>query len=168
MGKLERMTRVFFGRGIGSGDHEVSANAWMDFLEKEVKSRLVGWTTYEARGYWKGKPEETFVLEVTHDGSESNRALVKEICELYAKRFKQQCVYRAHVIMEGSYEDFTVAPESSAYSKIPPMQPQQAADTYIVAEPPDDEATALLRAARSSHKTRPEILPVGQLPLPPK
>src|SRR5439155_4883129 len=113
------------------------------------------------RGYWEGKPEETFVLEVTHDGSDVKRELVKQICKAYAARFKQKCVYRAHIIMEGSMDDYLVASASSAMSKVPPIngQPLQPTDVFVVVPPAEDEATALLRAARSSAKSGPAILP---------
>lgn len=85
--------RLFFGRNIPGGGHVTDAEL-KTFFATWVTPRFPGYTVYPAVGYWKDAPEESFVLEVVHDGSAAESAKVVEIANAYVKTFRQEAVLR--------------------------------------------------------------------------
>jgi len=93
-------TEMFCGRGIGKGKMEVSPGEWQKFCSQRVTRDFKGFTVYDANGFYRGKPEQSWVLKILHDGSVKSRRKLRGICVAYRRRFGQQSVWMAHTIID--------------------------------------------------------------------
>jgi hypothetical protein len=64
--------------------------AFEAFLNDSVVSKFPGYTVTDARGYWDGQMEQTFVMEVF--GNDYDEDKCKQICREYCREFDQECV----------------------------------------------------------------------------
>jgi hypothetical protein len=89
---------LYFGTRKPNG--VVTRAQWDNFLQKEVTTRFPdGLTTWEAQGQWKGKggktvKEKSYVLLIVHPSDSKSERAIKEIINLYKKRFEQESVMR--------------------------------------------------------------------------
>lgn len=81
----------------------VTADEWRDFLAAGVTPRFPqGITSWSAAGQWRGasgvlEHEASYVLQLVHaDGSDEERR-VREVMDLYRKRFEQEAVLRVRL-----------------------------------------------------------------------
>lgn len=84
--------RLYLGRsrsGTTSGSHEVTDAELQEFLESVVSPAFDSYTIYRAKGYWKSKPERTFVLEIM---TEYGQERINHIAQTYCQEFDQQAV----------------------------------------------------------------------------
>jgi hypothetical protein len=85
-------TSIFMGANIPDAG-TVSDTMFSNFVNNEIASRLDGFTLTEAKGYWKGQPERTFVLTVLHDDADNGASMAcEEIAESYKTQFRQDSV----------------------------------------------------------------------------
>jgi len=71
---------------------ESLTNEEFDFFVNDViVPRFLGFTILEVKGYWKGKAEDTFVLEVLDDGAASD-VKIQQIADAYVSRYHQEAV----------------------------------------------------------------------------
>ena len=91
--------RLAFGRNVPDGG-TVSETEWEQFLRDVVTPLFPeGLTVWRAEGQWRDAAgsvtrEETFVLEVFHDGSARADSAMLAVAEAYKKRFRQEAVLR--------------------------------------------------------------------------
>ena len=91
--------RLYFGRAM-SGGGEVSEEAWRAFLAEVVTPRFPdGLTVWRADGQWRDSDgiivrEQTFVLEIYHDGAATADVAITEMVDDYKRRFQQAAVLR--------------------------------------------------------------------------
>lgn len=85
----QEVDMLFFGTGKPDGS-VVTAAEWQQFLNDEVTPRFPGFTHWEAHGSWKGVPEESHVLQLTHPAG--HEADIEAIMDAYKKRFQQEAV----------------------------------------------------------------------------
>ena len=75
----------------------VSWPTFLDFLEANVSPYLPGFTVAKVDGFWEGKAERTYRLDVIvpRDGVDRARKILREAAEQYAFHFCQDCVLAA-------------------------------------------------------------------------
>ena len=89
--ETQNLFRMYFGRNIG-GDNRVVGFEVNDFIEKYIAPVFPGFTAYQGIGYWYGKSEDCFIVEII-----SNRILgavieIRSICKAYNNLFDQDAV----------------------------------------------------------------------------
>lgn len=63
-----------------------------NFVQNEVMPKIDGFKLVETMGVWKGQTEDSFDIVVLSDEFFKMKKKIKDICELYKKRFKQDSV----------------------------------------------------------------------------
>jgi hypothetical protein len=92
--------------GTAKPDGVVSAQEWEAFLGDVVTPRFPdGLTVWNATGQWRSADdgeivrEQTYVLNLIHDGGTSSAAKVEELRDDYKRRFRQQAVLDTRAIV---------------------------------------------------------------------
>lgn len=81
--------RVFLGRRIGT-DGAVTDTDMSRFLSNTVTEKFPGFSVFDIKGYWRGTPEPTTMLEIA--GEADDKPKVDSIATEYAKQFAQEAV----------------------------------------------------------------------------
>lgn len=88
--RIVKKFELYLGRSKPDG-FLISPGAFRQFLVDYVDRRLNGYTVVAGRGYWKGEPEESFILSVI--GPAGLGEELREIARAYNRRFHQEAVY---------------------------------------------------------------------------
>ena len=87
-------TTLFLGRAIPGGSDAVTEGQLQQFLREMVSPRIPGFTLMPATGFWKGQPESSSLLLVTHCGERDTLAAIEAVAAGYATMFRQDAVGR--------------------------------------------------------------------------
>ena len=93
---LMTQTKLFFGFNNAEGTaRTVSDEAWEEFVVKVVTPRFLGFTVFKTQGYWRGRAEESRVVEILWStGSKADQESIETIREAYRSIFNQTSVLR--------------------------------------------------------------------------
>ncbi len=83
---------MYFGRNIGDTGDRVQNYEFADFTQTHIMPVFSGFTLYNAIGYWKGKSEDYFIIEVITDSKSVALKMIKRICKAYKHQFEQESV----------------------------------------------------------------------------
>jgi hypothetical protein len=92
---------LYFGTNKPGGT--VSADEWQDFLATGVTPRFPqGITSWRATGQWRSasgelEHESSYVLQLVHADTTQTERAVREVMDLYRKRFEQEAVLRVRL-----------------------------------------------------------------------
>ncbi len=87
----QNLFRMYFGRNIGD-DSRVTLPAVESFLQTHIAPVFSGFTVYDGIGYWEGKPEDCFIVEIIHESNAASQCSIAKICEAYKEQFDQESV----------------------------------------------------------------------------
>lgn len=96
----QRMVEDKLYLGTQTPDGAVTPAQWSRFLGEVVTPRFPqGLSVWEASGQWRSADgsitrEDSYVLNLLHDGAAANEAAVREIAADYRQRFRQEAVMR--------------------------------------------------------------------------
>jgi hypothetical protein len=89
---MDTLIRIYCGRNIHGINEELTEAAFDAFLTDVVAPLYEGFTILPSTGFYKGKKENTFVIEIlTNKGYETDRN-IEHISESYTSRYNQECV----------------------------------------------------------------------------
>lgn len=96
----QRMVEDKLYLGTQTPDGAVTPAQWSQFLSEVVTPRFPqGLSVWTASGQWRSADgsitrEDSYVLDLLHDGDAANEAAVREIAADYQQRFRQEAVMR--------------------------------------------------------------------------
>lgn len=108
--------KLFFGLSIPSGN-AVSSEEWERFVAETIVTELKiaqydGFNISNAKGYWKGKPEDSRILSIVssnHCENEKNQPLLaalQKIAQKYKTNYKQDSVgFSSTLLYEASFNN---------------------------------------------------------------
>lgn len=91
---------LYFGTDIPGTGNRVGSDDWQRFLAEVVTPHFPeGLSAWPASGQWRGTDgvivrEDSYVLQVLHDGSPAKRDALDDIGRAYKERFRQEAVLR--------------------------------------------------------------------------
>lgn len=90
---VEQLHRVsmYFGRVV-NGRHHVSEESFMDFISRQVASKLSAFSLQDTLHVFNGVAEPTTVLEFFSTMGDEVKKLLVTIAQEYQKRFEQDTV----------------------------------------------------------------------------
>jgi len=89
-----KLIKIYCGRNTKAGTF-VSMKSISEFIKSEVATQYEGFTVYHTLGYWQGKEEISFVIEIiTEPGPLSHHVDFRpqQIANAYKRNFDQEAV----------------------------------------------------------------------------
>jgi hypothetical protein len=89
---MDTLVRIYCGRNI-PGTNKTLTKAEFEFFVNDVIVPLYqGFTIIEATGFWNGKAEKTFIIEIFTNNELETDCKVSQIAETYVSRYHQEAV----------------------------------------------------------------------------
>jgi hypothetical protein len=112
---------LYFGTEIPGGGN-VTGEDWRSFCDKSITPRFPeGLTVLEGYGQWQGKAgrttkESAYLVQIIHSNTPETNAAIKEVIQIYLKRFSQESVAQVRIVSEVEFHrlDDNQSPNSTS------------------------------------------------------
>ena len=88
-----KKTELYFGTQKPDRTH-ITILDFHSFLAENITPRFSGYTVLEAKGFWKGNMEQSYLVIILHEGVKVTDKLIDMIRKEYKELFNQESVLR--------------------------------------------------------------------------